>query len=167
MLDHSHESTASTLGGYRRRAPTADIQARSPSIPPILRQTCEYHCGVTYGPEVDCGTNVYRDAVDAGTLSLTYTFHGSRLSPYLLAGVGEYRVAYTQNYYPCDPGPSCISSGEARGYHDRTTRFGTSAGVGLALRLWRADVIAEARYHAYSRSFGKGHMIPVTLGVRL
>lgn len=123
-------------------------------------------CG-TYQPGMDCGTNSSRDAIDAGTLSLTYTLHWHRLSPYALAGAGVYRVGYTRHFYPCDPSASCVSQPNPYTQRTQTTRFGTSAGLGLALRLGRADLTAEARYHAYSHYFGRGHMVPITFGVRL
>jgi hypothetical protein len=117
-----------------------------------------------------CGTVSYRDMAGVGTLSLTFEPFRGRFSPYLLGGVGVYRLANTETHYPaswCPPNALCILPSEpARSYHEVRTHFGTSAGGGVAVRVGRVRLTAEARYHRYNQIVGRGHMVPVTLGVR-
>ncbi|HEX6533584.1 MAG TPA: hypothetical protein VF041_03250 [Gemmatimonadaceae bacterium] len=130
------------------------------------RRQSSFCLAIVAGP---CPYTGYRDETTAGTLSLTTSFHVSRVSPYALVGVGAYRLATTETRYdlPCDPGYACILPATTDlEHHDTTTRFGVSAGAGLAVRVWRAELMTEVRYHSYSWHGHDGHMVPVTFGLR-
>lgn len=119
---------------------------------------------------VPCPVFGYRDATTAGTLSLTYSLGGSRVSPYVLVGAGVYHLTTTQTpyYSPCPPGQVCPAVLVAlQESHVSSTHFGASAGAGVAVRVWRVELTTEVRYHSYSRDDGRGHMVPVTFGLRL
>jgi hypothetical protein len=112
----------------------------------------------------ECEIVGFRDAADIGTLDLTLAPFRGRISPYLLGGIGAYRLTSIETHYP----PPCINCNTTgpRSFSLTTYHFGTSAGGGVAVRVGRVAVLAEARYHAYKQLVGRGHMVPITLGVR-
>ncbi|MDQ6829698.1 MAG: hypothetical protein M3081_12625 [Gemmatimonadota bacterium] len=117
-----------------------------------------------------CGEEGFRDATDMGTVSMTYMPWRARLAPYLLAGIGGYRLASAESHYspscPAPHGAACLDATRVNIYRDVTTQVGTSAGVGLASRVGHVSVELEAQYHAYAQRYGRGHMLPLTLGLR-
>jgi hypothetical protein len=117
-----------------------------------------------------CPVFGYRDATTAGSLSLTYSLGGSRVSPYVLVGAGAYHLETTETHptTTCPPGASCpLMLTILPESHSASTHFGASAGAGVAVRVWRMELTTEVRYHSYSRDDGRGHMVPVTFGLRL
>ena len=89
-------------------------------------------------------------AVGSATLNATYRLPtpGSPMSPYLIAGLGAYRIACS--VHPC-------SSTE--------TNFGWNAGLGARFYALGFRSFLEARYHATERQEGNVHYFPVTVGI--
>lgn len=85
-----------------------------------------------------------------GNLSAVLTLGGVGISPYFLAGVGRYRLDYSDDFEVSD-----ATSGT--GYH---------GGVGLELGLLGFGGFVEARFVNVSRDAGDVRTIPITVGIR-
>ena len=91
-------------------------------------------------------------SVGSATLNATYRIPtpGSPLSPYVIAGLGAYRIDCLVE--PCSP----------------RTRFGWNAGLGTRFYVIGFRSFLEARYHSASRGDEASvHYFPVTFGIIL
>ena len=95
-----------------------------------------------------------------GTADAVFAFPGAAVArPYLLGGVGVYN------------GKTTITG---LGSSDATTKFGVNAGAGLDFGLGKAQLFAEARFHAILKGVTDAttldektaYMIPLTVGLR-
>jgi hypothetical protein len=86
----------------------------------------------------------------SATLNLTYRLPsaGWAISPYLITGLGAYRI-------DCSAGPGC----------DASTHYGWNLGLGSRLNLLGLRSFIEARYHRTGRGDGDVHFFPISLGV--
>lgn len=85
-----------------------------------------------------------------GNLSAVLGLGGLGVSPYILAGLGSYRLDYSDEF----------------GAADATTHAGYHGGVGLDLGLLGFGGFVEARFVSISRDAGDVRTIPITVGVR-
>lgn len=117
-----------------------------PVIPVGLRVDGSYN-------KLDAGTATSGNAeVLAGTANVVVGFRAILLKPYFLAGVGAYRLDFSQA-----SGPSVF-----RGKQNET---GWNAGAGVSISLRNIDLIVEARYHSVSSSGGRFKFVPVSIGL--
>ena len=89
-------------------------------------------------------------AVGSGTLNATYRLPaaGTSMSPYVIAGLGAYRV-------DCSLGPGC----------DAVTAFGWNAGLGTKLYVLGFRSFLEARYHRSEKDERSVGYFPVSFGL--
>lgn len=82
----------------------------------------------------------------------------SRVQPYVIGGLGLYRLSVTADA-DTPFGPISVSASD--------TKFGINAGGGLAFPLSnsRASIFVEARYHHVFGDGGSLGMLPITVGV--
>ncbi|MFQ5538477.1 MAG: outer membrane beta-barrel protein [Gemmatimonadota bacterium] len=85
-----------------------------------------------------------------GNLSVILSLGGIGISPYVLAGVGSYRVSFSDEF----------------GMGDATTDSGYHLGFGVNLGILGFGGFLEARFVNVSRDAGDLRTIPVTFGVR-
>jgi opacity protein-like surface antigen len=95
-----------------------------------------------------------------GTADAVFAFPGAAVArPYLLGGVGVYN------------GKTTITG---LGSSNATTKFGVNAGAGFDFGLGKAQLFAEARFHAILKGMTDAatldektaYMIPLTVGLR-
>jgi hypothetical protein len=121
----------------------AAIQVGIPTLPVSFRGDGAFHR--MSSPDVDMvGARVL-----AGSLSLVFTLPGVGLQPYLLGGIGSYRV---------ETGPTDLTTAVTKnGYH---------GGFGVVVGGLGFGAFAEVRFIQINTD-SKARMIPLTLGIRL
>jgi len=121
----------------------AAIQVGIPTLPIAIRGDGAFHRMSSPDPDL-VGARVL-----AGSLSLVFTLPGIGLQPYLLGGVGSYRV---------ETGPEDMTTSVTKnGYH---------GGFGVVVGGLGFGMFAEVRYIQINSDNG-AKMIPLTLGFRL
>jgi len=90
------------------------------------------------------------ESVSSATLNATYRLPmtDSPLSPYLISGLGAYRLE-------CSAGPGC----------DATTRYGWNVGLGTKLYVLGFRSFLEGRYHRTERGDRDVNFFPLTFGL--
>jgi opacity protein-like surface antigen len=90
------------------------------------------------------------ESVGSATLNGTYRLPmtNSPLSPYLISGLGAYRIE-------CSTGPGC----------DATTRYGWNVGLGTKLYVLGFRSFLEGRYHRTERGGRDVNFFPLTFGL--
>jgi opacity protein-like surface antigen len=103
-----------------------------------------------FSDRVQAAVGSGNQTVGSATLNATYRLPmtNSPMSPYLISGLGAYRIA-------CSLGPGCES----------TTKFGWNVGLGAKLFVVGVRSFAEARYHRTGRGDSNVHYFPITFGV--
>jgi hypothetical protein len=123
--------------GYHVRA---GIEIVIPTLPVSIRGDGDYHRLAEANPAFD------RSNVLDGALSVVFTLPGVGLSPYLLGGLGQYR----------------LESG-ALGLSQAVTESGFHGGFGARM----GTLFVEIRYVQVNSEPGRSRYIPVTVGLRL
>ncbi|PEN09163.1 hypothetical protein CRI93_00055 [Longimonas halophila] len=86
---------------------------------------------------------------------------GSRLRPYLIGGLGIYRLSSTINITTSDG--RAVANGAPS---ESETRFGLNGGAGLELPTGSMRTFVEARFHGVLTEDDRANFIPVVIGVR-
>lgn len=102
------------------------------------------------GNDVDATLNVL-----AGTLNAEIGLSGVGVRPYLIGGIGLYRVNVDS-----DALDNILGPGEAE------TKFGFNVGAGLDFGLAGFSAFAEARFHSAQTDGGATTFVPLSFGVR-
>ncbi|HEY3171934.1 MAG TPA: outer membrane beta-barrel protein [Thermoanaerobaculia bacterium] len=117
-----------------------------PVIPVGLRVDGSYH-------KLDAGTATSGNAeVLAGTANVVVGFRAILLKPYFLAGVGAYRLDFSEA-----SGPSV--------FRGKSNETGWNAGAGVSISLRKIDLIVEARYHSVSTQRDRFKFVPISVGL--
>jgi hypothetical protein len=123
----------------------AMLDLTSPMLPQGLRLDVAYN---RFG--FDDAVGAGNQTVMSGTLNFTYRVpaYNSPLSPYLIAGLGAYRV-------DCSQSAGCGAA----------TRYGWNFGLGTKLYVLGLRSFLETRYHLTKFHGTPVHYFPVTFGV--
>lgn len=119
-----------------------------PVLPVGLRLDASYH-------KLDAAADVLGggDAdILAGTANVVVGFRLILVKPYVVGGVGYYRLDFSGESFP----------GAFSGKQNET---GWNAGAGVAITLRKIDVFVEARYHSVSTEGESFKFVPVSIGV--
>lgn len=119
-----------------------------PVVPVGLRVDAAYH-------KLDPAESVVSpgDAeILAATANVTVGFRLLVLKPYVVGGVGYYRLDFSDESFP-----SAFS-----GTNNET---GWNAGAGVSISLRNIDVFVEARYHSVSTDGETFQFVPVSIGL--
>lgn len=127
--------------GYHGRV---GVELAIPTLPIALRADADYHNLPETGPEFDSSQ------ILGGGISLVFTLPGAALSPYLLGGLGAYRI---------ETGPV--------GFSQAVNRNGFHVGFGTKLGSLGFGAFAEIRYVQIGGGLSDTKYIPVTVGFRL
>ena len=143
-------------GDLRRGANTGwtalgTLALSTPMQPLGLRLDVAYN-RFAFSDEVQATAGSGYQTVGSATLNATYRLPmtNSPMSPYLITGLGAYRMA-------CSLDTGC----------DGVTRYGWNVGLGTKLLVLRVRSFLEARYHRTGRGDSGVHFFPVTFGVML
>ncbi|HET7583928.1 MAG TPA: outer membrane beta-barrel protein [Gemmatimonadaceae bacterium] len=138
-------------------------------IPLSVRGEIEYHNMELNNLGFDHGDL----SILGGGVSLAWTFPlPSRVRPYLLGGVGVYRVRASVHEGPpppdrLSPGAPLLSAdviGES-GEDDSETKFGFSGGAGLDVWLGGGvSLFVEGRYLGVNTSGSRTSIVPISIG---
>lgn len=127
--------------GYHARL---GAQMGIPTLPVAVRLDGDYHrlpeADATYDPT----------SVLGGALGVVFTLPGVGLSPYVLTGVGRYRV---------DSGPAGLS--------EPVARRGFQAGFGIALGAIGFGALVEIRWVRVDTDGGSMSYVPVSVALRM
>jgi hypothetical protein len=118
-----------------------------PVVPIGIRADGTYH-------KLDGKSAAAGDAeVLAGTADVVVGFRAILLKPYFLAGVGYYRLDFSDASFPS-------------AFRGKQNEAGWNAGAGISISLRKVDLIVEARYHSVSTE-GRHDFkfIPVSVGL--
>ncbi|HEX3156961.1 MAG TPA: outer membrane beta-barrel protein [Gemmatimonadaceae bacterium] len=85
-----------------------------------------------------------------------------RLRPYLIGGLGIYRLSSEVGHSTPEGVPLDNSFTPSRS----ETKFGLNGGAGLRLAVGALHTFVEARYHGVFTESDKASFIPVTIGIR-
>jgi opacity protein-like surface antigen len=119
-----------------------------PVIPVGLRVDAAYHKLDSADPAISTG-----DAeILAATADVTVGFRLLVLKPYVVGGVGYYRLDFSDESFP-----SAFS-----GTNNET---GWNAGAGVSFSFRKIDVFVEARYHSVATEGERFKFIPVSIGI--
>lgn len=117
-----------------------------PVVPVGIRVDGSYH-------KFDGATPTAGNAeVLAGTADVVLGFRAILLKPYFLAGVGYYRLDFSDASFPS-------------AFRGKSNETGWNAGAGVSISLRKVDLIIEARYHSVDTSGGKFKFVPVSVGL--
>ena len=119
-----------------------------PVIPVGLRIDAAYH---KLDP-VDSAASPGDAEILAATADVTVGFGLLVLKPYVVGGVGYYRLDFTDESLP-----SAFSGTE--------NETGWNAGAGVSFRIRKVDVFVEARYHSVSTEGESFQFVPVSIGL--
>ena len=119
-----------------------------PVIPVGLRIDAAYH---KLDP-VDSAASPGDAEILAATADVTVGFGLLVLKPYVVGGVGYYRLDFTDESLP-----SAFSGTD--------NETGWNAGAGVSFRIRKVDVFVEARYHSVSTEGESFKFVPVSIGL--
>jgi opacity protein-like surface antigen len=121
-----------------------------PVIPVGLRVDATYH----KLDEPDSVVSSRDVEILAATANVTVGFRLLVLKPYVVGGVGYYRLDFSDESLP-----SAFSS--------RNNETGWNAGAGVSISLRKIDIFVEARYHSvsYSPAGENFKFVPVSVGL--
>ena len=88
----------------------------------------------------------------AATANLTVGFRLLVLKPYVVGGVGYYRLDFSDESFP-----SAFSGTD--------NETGWNAGAGVSISLRKIDIFVEARYHSVSTEGESFKFVPVSVGL--
>ena len=119
----------------------------SSSMQPMGLRVDVAHNRFAFSDEVQAVLGDGDQTTTSATVNLTYRFPsaGWSISPYLVTGLGAYRI-------DCSVG--C----------DASTHYGWNVGLGSRLHLLSLRSFIEARYHRTGRGDRDVHFFPITLG---
>jgi opacity protein-like surface antigen len=89
----------------------------------------------------------------AGTANAVLGFRFLVVKPYVLGGVGYYRLDFSTR---------TIHEGS---FFDQENETGWNAGAGVSISLRKIDLFVEARYHSVSTEGDRFEFVPVSLGL--
>lgn len=119
-----------------------------PVIPVGLRVDAAYHKLDSADPEISTG-----DAeILAATADVTVGFRLLVFKPYVVGGVGYYRLDFSDESFP-----SAFSGTD--------NETGWNAGAGVSFSLRKIDVFVEARYHSVATDGERFKFVPVSIGI--
>jgi hypothetical protein len=123
----------------------ATVDLGSPMLPQGLRFDLAY---AQFGLDDALGNG--NQTILSGTLNFTYRLpaYDSPISPYLIAGLGAYRI-------DCSQGAGC----------DAATRYGWNFGLGTKAYVLGLRSFVEARYHLTKFHGARVHYFPLTFGL--
>ncbi|HSE62210.1 MAG TPA: outer membrane beta-barrel protein [Thermoanaerobaculia bacterium] len=117
-----------------------------PVVPVGLRIDGSYH-------KLDGVDATAGDAeVLAGTANVVVGFRAILLKPYFLAGVGYYRLDFSDASFPSS-------------FRGKSNETGWNAGAGVSISLRNIDLIVEARYHSVSTDGDRFKFVPISVGL--
>jgi opacity protein-like surface antigen len=117
-----------------------------PVVPVGIRVDGSYH-------KFDGATPTAGNAgVLAGTADVVLGFRAILLKPYVLAGLGYYRLDFSDASFPS-------------AFRGKSNETGWNAGAGVSISLRKIDLIIEARYHSVSTDGGRFKFVPVSVGL--
>ena len=117
-----------------------------PVVPVGLRVDGSYH-------KMDGVNASAGDAeVIAGTANVVVGFRAILLKPYFLAGVGYYRLDFSDASFPS-------------AFRGKQNETGWNAGAGVSISLRNIDLILEARYHSVGTEGDRFKFIPISVGL--
>lgn len=119
-----------------------------PVIPVGLRVDAAYH---KLDP-VDSGVSTGDAEILAATADVTVGFRLLLLKPYVVGGVGYYRLDFSDESFP-----SAFSGTE--------NETGWNAGAGFSISLRKIDIFVEARYHSVATEGERFKFVPVSIGI--
>ena len=96
--------------------------------------------------------SVGRAQILAGTADVVVGFRAILLKPYFLAGLGYYRLDFSDASFPS-------------AFRGKSNEAGWNAGAGLSISLRNIDLIVEALYHSISTSGDRFKFVPVSVGL--
>ena len=88
----------------------------------------------------------------AGTANVVLGFRAILLKPYVLAGIGYYRLDFSDASFPSS-------------FRGKQNETGWNAGAGVSISLRKIDLIVEARYHSVDTSGARFQFVPVSVGL--
>ncbi|HVE64962.1 MAG TPA: outer membrane beta-barrel protein [Thermoanaerobaculia bacterium] len=119
-----------------------------PVIPVGLRVDAAYHKLDPLDSVVSPG-----DAeILAATANLTVGFRLLVLKPYVVGGVGYYRLDFSDESFPS-------------AFTGTNNETGWNAGAGVSISLRKIDIFIEARYHSVSTDEESFKFVPVSVGL--
>jgi opacity protein-like surface antigen len=119
-----------------------------PVIPVGLRVDAAYHKLGAADSVVAAG-----DAeILAATANVTVGFRLLVLKPYVVGGVGYYRLDFSDESFPS-------------AFSGTNSETGWNAGAGVSISLRKIDVFVEARYHSVSTDGESFRFVPVSIGL--
>jgi len=119
-----------------------------PVIPVGLRVDAAYHKLDSVASAISTG-----DAeILAATANVTVGFRLLILKPYVVGGVGYYRLDFSDESFP-----SAFSGTD--------NETGWNAGAGVSFSLRKIDIFVEARYHSVATEGQRFKFIPVSVGL--
>ncbi|MEO8349598.1 MAG: outer membrane beta-barrel protein [Acidobacteriota bacterium] len=119
-----------------------------PVIPVGLRIDAAYHKLDSLASAVSTG-----DAeILAATANVTVGFRLLVLKPYVVGGVGYYRLDFSNESFPS-------------AFSGTNYETGWNAGAGVSISLRKIDIFIEARYHSVSTDGESFKFVPVSVGI--
>jgi opacity protein-like surface antigen len=88
----------------------------------------------------------------AGTANLVVGFRLLLVKPYVVGGIGVYRLDFSDESFP----------GAFSGTNNEN---GWNAGAGVSFSLRKIDVFVEARYHSVATEGDRFEFVPVSVGI--
>jgi opacity protein-like surface antigen len=117
-----------------------------PVVPAGIRVDGSYH-------KFDGKTATTGDAeVLAATADVVVGFRAILLKPYFLAGVGYYRLDFSDASFPS-------------AFRGKQNETGWNAGAGVSISLRKIDLFVEARYHSVDTEADRFEFVPISVGL--
>jgi len=88
----------------------------------------------------------------AGTANVVVGFRALLVKPYVVGGVGYYRLDFSNESFP-----SAFSGTE--------NETGWNAGAGVSISLRKIDLFVEARYHSVDTEGDRFEFVPISVGL--
>jgi opacity protein-like surface antigen len=88
----------------------------------------------------------------AGTANVVVGFRALLVKPYVVGGVGYYRLDFSDESFPS-------------GFSGTENETGWNAGAGVSISLRKIDLFVEARYHSVDTEGGRFEFVPISVGL--